>query len=501
MKKWGILLLAGLVGALVLTGCQPAVDLSGYLKASDITCTQCHNLTGSGNVIDGPAITTAKTGYPKSGHALGLRAYDFSGASPVIAHEGSLSESEYAGGCAKCHTADGFVNWATNGPQPYTFTSKYSAYVDYQSLAYNTAQVQAGSTISCLTCHNTATHELRLNEASVALASGMTAATYTTGTTNTWDPANAVNMVQTVATLTGNLAGITSGTTYDGGAGNLCVNCHQDRTTPASLNYKLGLVTYSSSAGTATTYAGNTGTATTNTYVTVSRVEHHGVQGDFLLGTDSAGKTTNVTNGYQVNSANPTFTTSPHYTYVTDTCVACHVLKNSTGHENYLVTDAGVDNVALCQTCHTSTADKAATTFVGIKATTNNLKNLDTAQRALLTYFGKPSNFMSSASSSATALSDTTGNAPVQKLSTSGTAVAGLWAPATTDGIVWNKDWTYNSSNKYMTQAQAQALWNLMLFYEDRSLGVHNPQYAAQLLYDAEVLVSLDPSAIWSIRP
>jgi hypothetical protein len=95
------------------------------------------------------------------------------------------------------------------------------------------------------------------------------------------------------------------GSTYDGGMGNLCANCHQPRRSfPAAEN---GLITGISS------HWG----------------PHHGPQSAMLLGVAGAGA-----------EGSP----STHYSAVDNTCVGCHVGEG----DNH----AFEPNVAACQACH-----------------------------------------------------------------------------------------------------------------------------------------------------
>ena len=49
----------------------------------------------------------------------------------------------------------------------------------------------------------------------------------------------------------------------------------------------------------------------------------------------------------------------------------------------------------------------------------------------------------------------------------------------------WGQGWDFASTACYLTSDQIKAFWHLKLFVEDKSEGIHNPTYAAQLLYDA----------------
>jgi hypothetical protein len=96
------------------------------------------------------------------------------------------------------------------------------------------------------------------------------------------------------------------GTTYDGGEGNLCVNCHQPRRdAPVAEN---GMITD----------------------ITEHWGPHHGPQSAMLLGVGGAG----VEPG----------SSSSHYRQVENTCVNCHMGENKSHSYE--------PNVAACQECH-----------------------------------------------------------------------------------------------------------------------------------------------------
>jgi hypothetical protein len=95
------------------------------------------------------------------------------------------------------------------------------------------------------------------------------------------------------------------GTTYEGGSGNLCVNCHQPRRVfPEAED---GVITG----------------------ITSHWGPHHGPQSAMLLGVAGAGV-----------EGSP----SAHYSMLEDTCVACHMGENSSHFYE--------PDVAACQECH-----------------------------------------------------------------------------------------------------------------------------------------------------
>ncbi|MGE5177228.1 MAG: hypothetical protein ACM3JJ_12765 [Hyphomicrobiales bacterium] len=175
-----------------------------------------------------------------------------------------------------------------------------------------------------------------------------------------------------------------SGSSFNGGEGNLCVNCHQPRRdAPVAVN------------GTITGISSHWG-------------PHHGPQSAMLLGVAGAGVTGPV---------------SGHYGAVTNTCVQCHMGSGLDHHFE--------PSVTTCQKCH-----PGATNF-----------DIDGVQTEIA------------------ALSDSLGAELLQ---------AGLINENSPDG------------HPVVTSAPelpAKALWNwLYVAHEDKSMGVHNYDYAKALL-------------------
>ena len=98
--------------------------------------------------------------------------------------------------------------------------------------------------------------------------------------------------------------------TYDGGAGNLCANCHQIRNAQPE-------------------FTGGDFQVTSSRFGT-----HHGVEAQMLAGEGGLGVTG---------------TASPHYAAVKDTCVGCHMGEE---HNHTYVPD-----VSRCQACHSDAQD------------------------------------------------------------------------------------------------------------------------------------------------
>jgi hypothetical protein len=175
------------------------------------------------------------------------------------------------------------------------------------------------------------------------------------------------------------------GSTFDGGKGNLCVNCHQPRRVfPAAEN---GIIKGISS------HWG----------------PHHGPQSAMLLGVAGAGV-----------EGKP----GPHYAAVGDTCVGCHM-----GGENAVHTFS--PDVATCQGCH---ADAESFDIDGVQTKVQEMGNQ--LGELLL--------------------------------------AAGLINENSPDG---------HPTVTEAPEKQALALYNwLYVMHEDKSMGVHNPDYAEALL-------------------
>ena len=458
MKKWGILLLAAL-GGIALVGCQQATTASvsnqqAWLNNTD--CTQCHvsRTYANFNVND---VLGAKAGYENGGHLNGPRVFvAASGAGGAREFDGSDANYASGQGCNKCHTDQGFVDWATNGAP--ALTAAGTANTDPNASNTNTGVSLAPP--GCFTCHDPH-NKGNMNPrtlATVNLPIG-----FPTTTTNT-----STSSVQF--------------TNAAGGNGVLCANCHQARTAWA---------------------------APTTTYVKIASYwgPHHGPQTDFFLGVGSA------------TTATVTTKTASYHAGVADTCVGCHMVQPTgnassslqvSGHGMYLTADVhGVpkDFIAVCQTCHTVPTATAVTgvkqsastasSFVNLVSGSTMLFDIQIAEKTLVTYFGLGANCFTSTGTAAAAGSGAIVAANYDKT---------VAAPVTADFVPGNSwvqhlDWEFNPNSPYVSATQAKALWNFKLFCEDKSLGVHNPEFAAQLLYDAISTLGLTQPTNWTARP
>jgi hypothetical protein len=188
-----------------------------------------------------------------------------------------------------------------------------------------------------------------------------------------------------------------SGTTYNGGEGNLCVNCHQPRRSfPAAVNDSISGIS---------THWG----------------PHHGPQSSMLLGVAGAGVT-----------GSP----SGHYGGVSNTCVHCHLGDSADHHFE--------PSVSTCQTCH-----PGATNF-DIDGVQTEIEDLSNQLGAAL-------------------------------------LAAGLINENSPDG---------HPTVTKTQQDKAVALWNwLYVAHEDKSIGVHNADYARDLLLEGLSRLGVTPTA------
>jgi hypothetical protein len=470
MTHWKLFaLLICLVGIALLIGCKPPDPSANWAASTD--CKACHSAESTSTY--GPLVLANQAAYHESGHLNGPRTMI---PSASIAYEFDGSDSMYCNGssCSQCHTAQGFVSFVNTG------------------VAGNQ---EPASPPGCFTCHKP--HET---------------GDFSLRTTT------AVKLIDNV-------------TTFDKGKGNLCVTCHHART-PAVTN---PLGNSGISATDTTLVSGFAGlvshglytiTATTTAPKNFQRWSsssgpHHGPQSDFMMGVNNWTYTkTAVT--YQGPSA--------HYNPAADSCVACHMYDPATGNlsgtlsmggHGWYLTDtvhgASTDLVGLCKNCHVSGGTGApwptavtATTFDksnhtigdidGDGATSDVIVEIDHMKKALLTYFGNSANFLNVSYTldgaknytGYTFAAGSTAQAPVT--STDGTAD---YVPGATWD--WHRDWEFNAAAitavdtgvtnilayPMLNKWQSQSFWNFKLFMEDKSRGVHNPRYAAQILYDA----------------
>jgi len=216
-----------------------------------------------------------------------------------------------------------------------------------------------------------------------------------------------------------------NGVIFDHGAANLCVRCHHTRT---SLNVTLG-------------------TADT-TKLTTRMGPHHGPQGDMLQGTL----------GYQFSGYTLYPTASQHGAATAEGCIDCH-MGNPQAHDGYNIgghsfnmtyfneeTATEYTLSGVCTSCH-----PAATSL------DYNLKDVDYNNNGV----------KEGIQTELEGLRDT----------------LQIWLKAA-GALTENADTHVFSikNNKWVSKNVAGAVYNWVLFNEDRSWGVHNPQYFYHLL-------------------
>lgn len=237
--------------------------------------------------------------------------------------------------------------------------------------------------------------------------------------------------------------------TFSYGKGNLCATCHKARTTPTA--FLTGFPkTVSSSSG-----------------------PHHGPQADMLMGVNNWVYGANTYNGESDHAA---------AAGLPDSCVSCHMYEPASrlsgtlqlgGHGMYLTGDvhgSEKDIVAVCSSCHTmgatfETSHTAPADWDGDGSAEDKLLEIQGLADKLVVYFGTAANF-------------TGGAGPIVNLTDGGNVTS-------PDPGEWNGDWEFVTSVGTLTEVQAQSLWNLKFYVEDHSGGIHNPTFAAQILYDA----------------
>lgn len=215
-----------------------------------------------------------------------------------------------------------------------------------------------------------------------------------------------------------------NGVVFDHGAANLCVRCHHTR---EPLEVTLG-----------------TADSTTMT----SRMgPHHGPQGDMLQGTL----------GYQFSDYTQYPTTSQHGAATVDGCIDCH-MGNPQQHDGYNVGGHSFNMVYFSEESGTEYTLSGVCTSCHPAATSldYNLKNVDYNNNGV----------NEGIQTELLGLRDT-----LQVLLASADA---LTENATTH--------VFSIKSKKVPKAVAGAVYNWVLFNEDRSEGVHNPQYFYHLL-------------------
>jgi hypothetical protein len=187
-----------------------------------------------------------------------------------------------------------------------------------------------------------------------------------------------------------------------------------------------------------------------------------------------------------------------------DSCVSCHHYMADArlsgnaelgGHGFYLTSDVhgrSKDVIAVCTSCHTTGFSGYSPAFTdnpytasadwdGDASQENVLDEIEGLRNLLIDYFGDSTNFGGGADAGVGPIVD---------------AADGTDPDTGTNGYELYESWGFNTAT--FTEQQARAFWNFRLFIEDKSDGIHNPRYAAQILYDAADDLGL---AVGALRP
>jgi hypothetical protein len=377
------------------------------LAGTPADCMSCHNSTDPAYPVLG-----AKLGYEGSGHA-------------------TLGDSRYAngGGCQRCHTNEGYVQYATK----FNFdTAKFDAFATPPAPAAQPF-IDYPSQPGCFSCHDphrTGDFSLR---------------------TQTVTPGSKAVVNQKIT--------LYNKVVFDGGSGNLCASCHQERgDMKAAVTNAKGLISA----------RGNS---------------HHGPEADMVAGT----------NGWEF--VGKKYSSSPHYMAIDNTCVTCHMeqpdgrygFSPAIGGHAFTVVgevhEAELGNTSNCLDCH-----KGLTAVAGKKIYLADSGNARLDYKATTIF-------------NLQAKKDYDGDGklePVQQ------EVIGLIerlqvAFQKMKDPILKADGTFSGTKTVYSNDVVGAWQNYLYVIEDKSVGVHNTTYAVELLMDS--IQAVDPTFNVSARP
>ena len=423
-------------------------------------CNWCHN----GFVSPDPIYSK----WQNTGHGQTLRK----------GLDGTLS-SNFKSTCVSCHSTgnDPLANNGGFDDYPFTFPSVMQAGM-YDSLSLVYPKAMALSNVQCESCHGpganhySATDDKKIDK---TLSYTLCASCHNSGTHNFFPDQYEASRHANPTTLergsSTSCARCHSGSGFNayvkGGKVNLttapavaaiaCAVCHDPH--DGTNEHQLRTLTATLANGFAVTKGGNgilcmnchqtrrDAVTYTNDYKkNLSHYgPHYGVQGDMINAQNA------VTFGW-------TFNTSPHLTATENSCVDCHMSPTNSASKvgshslNMVDPVTGADNVAACAPCHGTIGTK----FSDKKFYVNGNADLDK-------------------DGTVKGLQDEI-EGMLQKL-------ALLLPPLGSTTVT--VDSTY-------TLVQAQAAYNYFFVEEDRSKGIHNPEYAYTVL--AVSLQKLDPT-------
>jgi hypothetical protein len=426
-------------------------------------------MTCHGDGASGEALRVAEEQYHKSSHWLGFRTQAAPGSADTVefrdvtseATQDSIPSHPESMGCMGCHTEQGFrqrlAEGKSNGLTP----------------------VANPLHIECFTCHQP----------------------HTNGNFNLVTTAPVPSLTKT--------AGV-AGRNFDGGKGNLCAMCHR--------------LTLSEPDGFHKSWDGKSKDETAVASVNVFGHQPH--EADFLLG---QGEWPFDTNYDGTGKPLPYHTENPHYSMVKDTCVGCHMnppgqTSGMAGH-TFFLTNYRQDVTSECVTCHGAeafrpqprpagtggpagpggpggggmhfrdakidTADKLVD-YDGDGTASQLLVEIEGMRNTLVNYFLAPANFPKPGSA--------TPVAPLRKLLHPDPP--GTLHPEPLTSYNLYVDYRTNTMGAIaFTPAQAESFYNLRMILFDGSFGIHNPRFAAQVLYDSIKNLNVNAHANLKIGP
>lgn len=319
---------------------------------------------------------------------------------PGSEHMGKTSNNEIAASlstdnCAWCHDS-----------------GTHHVYPEQWDVSVHANLAHPYTRASCVPCHNGQGFVEFVKNGKVALSEDLAANVNITCAT-CHDPHDATNTHQLrtvdVSLENGTVVG-------KGGLGKLCMNCHKSRR---------DAVTYTDD------YLNN---------LSSHYGPHHGPQADILLGENFP------TFGQTIVSSN-------HAGALENACVTCHMAPGHADSEGNIILSGshsfrmsspeGVDNIAVCSSCHSD----MTTDFAAVSFSYNGTKDIDgdgTAEGLQIEVQGMLD------------------------------AIAMLLPPLNSTDI--------NTIDSTWTLAQAQAYYNYDGVLEDKSFGIHNPSFVIGLL-------------------
>jgi len=425
-------------------------------------CMSCH-----GDGASGEALRAAEQQYAESGHKLGFRtplppqsgqpAPTGPGAGVPVQYQNMMNEAtqDSSGshpesvGCQGCHTEQGFRQRLETGKPN------------------GLATVNNPVPIQCFTCHLPHTNgDFRL-----VTTAPVASVTKTKGA---------------------------DGRTYDGGKGNLCAMCHR--------------LTLSMPDGFHKQWDGKGKNDTVTASITV--FGHQPMEADFMLGQGEWPFDSN----YDGTGKPLEYAVSPHYAAVKDTCVGCHMKApgptNGMAGHTFFLSNYRVDVTTECVACHGADNFRPASRQGGVRfrdariesayklvdydgdgTASQLLVEIEGMRNTLANYFLAPGNFPKPDGS--------TPISPLRKLAHPDPP--GTLKPEPLTSYLYYSDYRTNTQGTIaFTPAQAESFYNLRMFLFDMSNGIHNPRFAAQVLYDSIQNLNVNAKAglkVGAVRP